>query len=115
MCLFDPLKTSIAISGQHHAMTNWVQCPHSHRECSRSELICPSGCFAILLSSRLCKNISLHRLVDTALLIPPSTPQKGRIAIVTNAGLDAMDVVAPRAMNVARTSGAIADGEVVWS
>jgi hypothetical protein len=48
-------------------------------------------------------------------LIPPSTPQKGRIAIVTNAGLDAMDVVAPRAMNVARTSGAIADGEVVWS
>jgi hypothetical protein len=42
-------------------------------------------------------------------------PTEGRIAIVTDAGLDAMDVVAPGAMNVARTSGAIADGEVVWS
>jgi hypothetical protein len=94
MCLFDPLKTSIAISGHHHAMTNWVQCPHTHRECSRSELICPTGCFANRLSSPLCKNILLHRLVDTALLIPPSTPHEGRIAIVTDAGLDAMDAAA---------------------
>jgi hypothetical protein len=54
--------------------------------------------------------IGRHSFIDSAVHLT-----EGRIAIVTNAGLDAMDVVAPRAMNVARTSGAIADGEVVWS
>jgi hypothetical protein len=39
----------------------------------------------------------------------PSRPQKGRLAIVTNAGRDAVDVDAPL------TNGAEADGEVVWS
>jgi hypothetical protein len=36
-------------------------------------------------------------------------PTEGRIAIVTDAGLDAMDADAPL------TNGADADGEVVWS
>jgi hypothetical protein len=36
-------------------------------------------------------------------------PREGRIAIVTDAGLDAMDAGAPL------TNGADADGEVVWS
>src|SRR5665811_1343562 len=35
-------------------------------------LICPSGCFASPLSSAFRKNISLRRLVETALWIPPS-------------------------------------------
>ena len=36
-------------------------------------------------------------------------PQEGRIAIVTDAGRDAVDADAPL------TNGADADGEVVWS
>jgi hypothetical protein len=39
-----------------------------------------------------------------------SRPQEGRFAIVTNVGWDAMDAFA-----YAKTSGANADGEVVWS
>ena len=42
-------------------------------------------------------------------LVTPSRPTEGRIAIVTNAGRDAMDAKA------ALTNGADADGEVVWS
>jgi hypothetical protein len=38
-----------------------------------------------------------------------SRPTEGRLAIVTNAGRDAVDVDAPL------TNGAEADGEVVWS
>jgi hypothetical protein len=40
---------------------------------------------------------------------PVVHPTEGHIAIVTNAGLDAMDAAAPL------TNGAQADGEVVWS
>ena len=40
---------------------------------------------------------------------PPSTPPEGRIAIVTDAGLDAMDAAA------LLTNGANADGKTVWS
>jgi hypothetical protein len=41
---------------------------------------------------------------------PPSTPLKGRIAIVTNAGLDAV------AASGASDEGALlADGKIVWS
>ena len=39
----------------------------------------------------------------------PSTPLEGRIAIVTDAGLDAVDAAA------LLTNSAHADGEVVWS
>ena len=45
----------------------------------------------ICLSSPPSKNFSLRRLLETALLITPSCPTKGRIAIVTNAGRDAVD------------------------
>jgi hypothetical protein len=38
-----------------------------------------------------------------------SRPTEGRLAIVTDAGRDAVDAVAPL------TNGAEADGEVVWS
>jgi len=41
---------------------------------------------------------------------PPSTPLEGRIAIVTDAGLDAMD-----ASGASDESVLLADGEVVWS
>jgi hypothetical protein len=40
---------------------------------------------------------------------PPSTPPEGRIAIVTDAGLDAMDA------DALLTNGADADGKAVWS
>jgi hypothetical protein len=41
--------------------------------------------------------------------LPPSTPLEGRIAIVTDAGLDAMDAAA------LLTKSANADGKAVWS
>jgi hypothetical protein len=41
---------------------------------------------------------------------PPSTPLEGRIAIVTDAGLDAVD-----AGGASDESVLLADGEVVWS
>jgi hypothetical protein len=41
--------------------------------------------------------------------LPPSTPLEGRIAIVTDAGLDAMDAAA------LLTKSANADGKTVWS
>jgi hypothetical protein len=47
--------------------------------------------------------------MQISFLVPPSTPLEGRIAIVTNAGLDAMDAEA------LLTNSADADGEVVWS
>jgi hypothetical protein len=43
-------------------------------------------------------------------ITPPSTPLEGRIAIVTDAGLDAMD-----ASGAKDESARLADGEVVWS
>jgi hypothetical protein len=42
-------------------------------------------------------------------ICPPSTPLEGRIAIVTDAGLDAMD-----ASGASDESVLLADGEVVW-
>jgi len=91
-----------------------------------SRVICPTGYF---VSSARDKNISLPRLVETALLIPLSRPTEGRIAIVTNAGRDAVDAAAlgaqrdaGRVMQVAcersngeRTRDVAAYGEVVWS
>jgi hypothetical protein len=43
-------------------------------------------------------------------ITPPSTPLEGRIAIVTDAGLDAMDASGAKDESVL-----LADGEVVWS
>jgi len=54
------------------------------------------GNFAKSLSSGASKNISFLDLVETALVIPAVPPwQRGRIAIVTNVGRDAVDVFAP--------------------
>ena len=89
-------------------------------------LICPSGYF---VSSARDKNISLPRLVETALLIPPSRPTEGRIRIVRDAGWDAVDAAALGAQrdgragwrkacersNGALTNDVAAYGEVVWS
>ena len=62
-----------------------------------------------VLSSPFCKNILFFRnenhLYNTRRLVP----LEGRIAIVTDAGRDAVDVEVPL------TNGAEADGEVVWS
>jgi hypothetical protein len=49
-------------------------------------LICPTGKSLNFLSSPSRKNIPLHRLLETALLIRPSRPTEGRFAIVTNVG-----------------------------
>jgi hypothetical protein len=73
-------------------------------------VICPTGGFAIFLSIPVSKNIPLRVLVDAALLISPSHPTEGRIAIVTDAGRDVMD-----AEGAADESTSLADGEVVWS
>jgi hypothetical protein len=57
----------------------------------QTQLICPTGCSATIVSSPVRKNISLPALVETALLIRPSRPTKGRIAIVTDVRRDAVD------------------------
>ena len=64
----------------------------------------------IQLSSPLCKNIPLRRKPKSAIHPLPSRLTEGRLAIVTNAGRDAMD-----AGGAADESACLADGEVVWS
>src|SRR5713101_1751702 len=59
-------------------------------------VICLTGCFAIFLSTPVSKNIPLRVLVEAALLIPPSHPTEGRIAIVTDAGWNAVDADSAR-------------------
>jgi hypothetical protein len=61
------------------------------------------------LSSPVCKNIALPNSPKSSLEPPPSRPKEGRLAIVTDAGRDAMDADVPL------TNGTEADGEVVWS
>jgi hypothetical protein len=56
------------------------------------------------------KNILVFRTPKSLLYPQPSTPLEGRIAIVTDAGLDAMD-----AGGASDESVLLADGEVVWS
>jgi len=55
------------------------------------------------------KNISLNLSGKSKLQLPPSRPTRGALAIVTNAGWDAVDAAA------AQTYVANADGEIVWS
>jgi hypothetical protein len=64
---------------------------------------------AIHVSSLIRKNISFRGSVETAIHQANPVPIRGRFAIVTDAGRDAVDVVAPL------TNGARADGEVVWT
>jgi hypothetical protein len=61
------------------------------------------------LSSAASKKISLRRYPKSLLKFPRPVPTEGRLAIVTNAGRDAVDV------DALLTNGAEADGEVVWS
>ena len=72
-------------------------------------LICPTGCSVICLSSPVRKNIPLRAGPKSTLYPLPSRPNEGRLAIVTDAGRDAVDVA------VSLTNDAKADGEVVWS
>jgi hypothetical protein len=74
------------------------------------QLICPTGKSARGVSSPFCKNISVHfRPKSPAYFMSSRPSQKGRIAIVTNVGWDAVDAKA------LLTNSADADGEVVWS
>src|SRR5882672_1548419 len=60
--------------------------------CSRLHaVICPSGNF---VSSPVCKNISVSTHPKSLLELRYSTPPEGRIAIVTDAGRDAVDAAA---------------------
>ena len=83
-----------------------------------------------LLSSPLAENIPVVGLPETPLGIPPSDPTEGRIAIVTDAGLDVVDAAASGAQvncragfglsqtrerpNGAQTNGVVAYGKTVW-
>jgi hypothetical protein len=68
--------------------------------------ISDGSCFG--LSSPVCKNISVFPNPKSE-LHDSGPPTKGRIAIVTDAGWDAVDADAPL------TNGVEADGEGVWS
>jgi hypothetical protein len=61
------------------------------------------------LSSPIFKNISVRDSPKSDLNPSPSRPTEGRLAIVTDAGRDAVDA------GGAKDEGAEADGEVVWS
>ena len=54
-------------------------------------LICSTGCSAIFVSSPSRKNISVLTIPKSLLYPPPFRLTEGRIAIVTNAGRNAVD------------------------
>jgi hypothetical protein len=54
-------------------------------------LICPTGAVRNCLSSPISENIPVSTLVETSLEPAPSCPERGALAIVTDAGRDAMD------------------------
>ena len=62
------------------------------------------------LSSLFCKNIPVHFSPKSPAYASPSRPTEGRLAIVTDAGRDAMD-----ARSAKDESAHLADGEAVWS
>jgi hypothetical protein len=59
-------------------------------------LLCPTlpSYPLIRLSSPVPQNFSLSSLIETSLHPAPSRPSEGRIAIVTDAGWDAVDAAA---------------------
>jgi len=57
-----------------------------------------------------CEKYSASRLNQITFLLPPSRPTRGALAIVTDAGRDAVD-----ASGASDESAQLADGEVVWS
>jgi hypothetical protein len=62
--------------------------------CWTAPVICPTGGLLIRVSSPLCKNIPVPCLVESHLELFASHPTEGRIAIVTDAGWDAVDAAA---------------------
>jgi hypothetical protein len=95
-------------------------------------LICPSGGVSTGVSSLISdfpKNILVHTHPKSNLQLSHPTPPEGRIAIVTDAGRDAVDAVALGAQRGCRagwrkarersngelTNDVAAYGEVVWS
>jgi hypothetical protein len=63
--------------------------------CSRCrQVICPSGGLSTDVSSPLCKNISVFTPPKSHLELRASHPTRGALAIVTNAGRDAVDAAA---------------------
>jgi hypothetical protein len=98
----------------------------------RRRLICPSGCLSMGLSSLISdfpKNISVPTHPKSILELSLSRPTEGRIAIVRDAGWDAVDAAALGAQRGCRagwrkarersngelTNDVAAYGEVVWS
>jgi hypothetical protein len=71
-------------------------------------VICPVGLFCEKRVKPFDKKYSDFPKSQITLYRHPSTPREGRIAIVTDAGLDAVDAAA------LLTNSANADGEVVW-
>jgi hypothetical protein len=71
---------------------------------------CPTGKSLNFLSSPLRKNISILVLPKSLLYPRRLVPLQGRIAIVTDAGRDAVD-----ASGASDEGAGFADGEVVWS
>jgi hypothetical protein len=68
-----------------------------------------SEALSIFVSSPIFKNIFVPDLPKSPPYLRRPVPLEGRLAIVTDAGRDAVDVEVPI------TNGAEADGEVVWS
>jgi hypothetical protein len=54
-------------------------------------VICPTGSLREIVSSPFCKNIPIFRRSKSALYLSPSRSDRGALAIVTNAGRDAVD------------------------
>jgi hypothetical protein len=63
-------------------------------EAQTSPVIFPSGDFLTGLSIPLCKNISLNPSGKSSLQARAIPPHRGALAIVTNAGRDAVDAAA---------------------
>jgi hypothetical protein len=59
-----------------------------------AQVICPSGSLLTGVSSPVCKNISVSIHPKSLLELFASRPTEGRIAIVTDAGRDAVDAAA---------------------
>jgi hypothetical protein len=92
-------------------------------------VICPSGGFLSSLISDFPKNILIPAHPKSLLELSHPTPPEGRIAIVTDAGRDAVDAAALGAQRGCRagwrkacersngelTNDVAAYGEVVWS
>src|SRR5258705_689948 len=92
-------------------------------------VICPSGTFVSSHFSDFPKNISVPTHPKSNLQLSHPTPPEGRIAIVTDAGRDAVDAAALGAQrgrracwrkarersNGEQTNDADAYGKIVWS